>query len=196
MSLRYLHALPPDCIPDYQDQVPGLPLGSVNEAIAALSAATLDSLFTVREKMLFDHLAQSREVANSYIDAQVTALKVLKMAADPFVALASALCAAGQNMGERMDGLERAEIALENIKKASTDLSIVNKQSEFMRIAHKSMTDVRREKGRAGRLMLLERAVVQAEVATVPEYLENTRKEYLGRHTIHDQCSINEPSIY
>ncbi|KAL2276407.1 hypothetical protein FJTKL_00921 [Diaporthe vaccinii] len=53
------------------------------------------------------------------------------MAADPFIALASALRAAGKNMGERMDGLRRAEIALENIKKASTDLSIVNKQGEL-----------------------------------------------------------------
>jgi hypothetical protein len=72
------------------------------------------------------YLAQSHEAANSYIDAQA-ALRHLKVAADHFAILAEALCAAGQGMAERMEGLERAEVALENIREASTDLVIVNK---------------------------------------------------------------------
>lgn len=178
--LRYLHALPPDCIPEYQDQVPGLPLGNLDEAIAALSAATLDR-FAVCEKVLLDRLAHSREVANSYIDGQVTALEVLKVAANPFVVLASTLCSVGKDMGERMDDLQKAEIALENIKKFSSDLSIINRQKEVMEIALRSMTNVHREKKRAGRLMMLERAVVQADVATVSEHLENVQQRYLSR---------------
>ncbi|KAH8744291.1 hypothetical protein F5883DRAFT_590172 [Diaporthe sp. PMI_573] len=188
-SLQFLNALPTQCVPEYQDQVPGLPLGTLNTAIAVLHDSTLDHVAAC-EQVLSDYIAQSRDAANSYIDAQIIELECLRVTADQFVMLAEALCTAGQTMVERMETLEREETALESIKRASTSLMIVNKQREIMKIVDESLPVIRREKARADRLILFKRAVEEAQVLTVAKHLEETRDKYLRHHTVHKHCSI------
>jgi hypothetical protein len=168
-SLPFLHALPPQCLPEYQNEVPGVPAPITLEIISQL-----------------------QEAANSYIDTKLSELSYLRAAADPFVTLIQALVEAGQSMPERLKQLERDEITLQKIEETAKDLREVNKQHELKNMANGFLADIRRQKKRAKYARQLQSAAVLCKGPDVLKRLETTYNEYLRNHTMHDHCSLKE----
>jgi hypothetical protein len=153
-------------LPEYQNEVPGVPA-----------------------PLTLENIAQVRETANLYIDIQLSALSYLQTAADPFCMLIQALTETEQTMPERLGELEREEIALQKIRKTANDLR-AKKQNEFKSKANVFLADIRREKQRVKYVMQLQRAAVVSNVLDVARRLDTTYNEYFRHHTVHERCSI------
>ncbi|KAH8752225.1 hypothetical protein F5883DRAFT_691637 [Diaporthe sp. PMI_573] len=165
-SLPFVDALPPECLPEYQNEVPGV-----------LAPITLEII------------AQVRETANLYIDTQLSTLSYLQKAADPFRILTQALIETGQTMLEKLGQLEREKIALQKIRKTANDLR-AKKQNEFKSKVNVFLADIRRDEQRVKHVMQLQRAAVVSNGLDVARRLETTYNEYLRHHTVHERCSI------
>ncbi|KAH8761614.1 hypothetical protein F5883DRAFT_126438 [Diaporthe sp. PMI_573] len=169
-SLPFVDALPPQCLPEYQNEVPGVP--------------------GVPGPITLEIIAQVRETANLYVDTQLSALSHLRTAVDPFRMVTEAIAETEQTMPKRLEELEREESALQNIRKTANDLRAVKKQNEFKSKANVFLAEIRREKQRVKYVMQLQRAAVVSNALDVARRLDTTYNQYLQHHTVHERCSI------